>query len=110
MNTHNTETAAKYLQCEPCTVRTLIKNGELAAAKIGRGYVIRQQVLDEFIAKREQSTAQAVQSEQERTSSCPSTNAKMVSTTLTLQHRAVKDLDSRLAQKTKKPPKSCTIN
>lgn len=109
MNTHNTETAAKYLQCEPCTVRTLIKNGELAAAKIGRGYVIRQQALDEFIAKREQSTAQAVQSEQERTS-CPSTNAKIVSTTLTLQHRAVKDLDSRLAQKTKKPLKNCTIN
>lgn len=47
-----TREAAKFLNCTPGQTRELIQNGELAATKIGRIWIIRKQDLDELIHKK----------------------------------------------------------
>jgi excisionase family DNA binding protein len=50
----NVPQVAKMLGVNIQTVRAYIRNGELSAAKVGRRYVITQEDVDGFIAKRKE--------------------------------------------------------
>lgn len=45
--------ACAYLRVSETSLRELIESGELAASKPGREYVIRKQVLDEYLTRLE---------------------------------------------------------
>lgn len=49
MNTYSTQEVAKILKVKPFTVRQYILNRELEASVIGRGYVVTEESLQEFI-------------------------------------------------------------
>lgn len=53
---YTVQEVADLLKLHWQSVLTYIKNGELAAIKLGKGYRISQQALDSFIAKRTTKT------------------------------------------------------
>ncbi|WP_100123872.1 excisionase family DNA-binding protein [Snodgrassella alvi] len=105
--TFTCETAAKYCKCGVQTIRDAIQNGELAAAKIGKGYVIRRARLDEYISNKEELTAQAVRNDRNQTCCL---NTPMASGTLISKQKVEKELDARLKPKMKNLRRNTTIN
>ena len=52
MKTHTLETAAQLLATDPTTVRHLIEDGTIPAAKIGRAWVMIEDDLAEYLRQR----------------------------------------------------------
>ncbi|WP_370389069.1 excisionase family DNA-binding protein [Snodgrassella alvi] len=105
--TFTCETAAVYCKCNAQTIRDAIQRGELRAAKIGRGYVIRRTRLDEYISNKEELTAQAVRNDRNQTC-CLST--PMASGILISKQKVEKELDARLKPKMKNLRRNITTN
>jgi hypothetical protein len=80
------------------TIRDAIQSGELVAAKIGKGYVIREVRFDKYISNKEELTAQAVRNDRNQTC-CLST--PMASGISISKQKVTKQLDARLKPKTK---------
>jgi len=59
MATFDTKSAAQYLHCSPSRVTDLIRCGSLKAAKVGRGYTIKQEWLDAFLDEQTEITERA---------------------------------------------------
>ena len=104
--TFSCEMAANYCKCGTQTIRDAIRNGELAAAKIGKGYVIKKARLDSFIKFKEELTAQAVL---ERNQKC-CLNTRMASGISISRQKVEKELDVRLEPKIKNSRKNITIS
>ncbi|QEY27137.1 DNA-binding protein [Neisseria zalophi] len=108
MNTFDVNEAAEYCKCHPETIRQHIRQGRLVASKPGRKYCIKQSALDAFLVSQENCQLQAsLISRSEK--KCQYTKERTESITLTLPHKAAKELDNRLAPKTRKKPKNSTI-
>ncbi len=65
MTIFDTKSAADYLHCSQSHLTGLIRRGELKAVKVGRGYTIKQEWLDDFLETRaafdtEKAKAEAV--------------------------------------------------
>lgn len=104
--TFSCEMAAKYCNCGTQTIRDAIRNGELAAAKIGKGYVIKKARLDSFIKLKEELTAQAVL---ERNLKC-CLNTRTASGISISKQKVGKELDARLELKIKNSRRNTTTN
>ncbi|WP_373818884.1 helix-turn-helix domain-containing protein [Glaesserella sp.] len=108
MKTYTTKTAAEYLNCHEETVREYIRKGKLLASRPGKRYCIRQSALDDLLNQLENDAVQAsLASRSEKL--CQSSN-ETTHGTLIFASQAVSALDARLEQRTRKPPKNCTIN
>ena len=106
--TYTVPEAAAYLKLHPETVREMIRQGRITAAKIGRRFVIQKQHLDALLASSENETMQAL-SERRSKQKCPSINAITSGTSIS-RRKAAAELDSLLALKTSRKPKGCTTN
>lgn len=104
--TFSCEMAAKYCNCGTQTIRDAIRNGELAAAKIGKGYVIKKARLDSFIKLKEELTAQAVR---ERNQKCCLNTPTGYGISI-FKQAAEKELDARLELKIKNSRRNTTTN
>ena len=119
--TYTAEEAAAYLKLHPETVRERIRQGKIAAAKIGRRFVIRRSTLDRLLSDSENGGVQA-SPPLNRSTSCPNKTVKSqtdgrrdstcetVLGILTSGRQAAAELDALLAPKTAKRPKSCSTN
>ena len=62
MNTYDAQETADLLKTDVTTVRALIDDGKLPAAKIGRAYVIREDDLDDYLAQKvREQTAERIE-------------------------------------------------
>ena len=104
--TFSCDTAATYCNCGTQTIRDSIRKGELVAAKIGKGYVIKKARLDEFIKIKEELTAQAVL---ERNQKCY-LNTRTASGISISKQKVGKELDARLELKIKNSRRNTTTN
>ncbi|QMT36507.1 helix-turn-helix domain-containing protein [Neisseria wadsworthii] len=109
MSTYDVEAAAEYCKCHPETIREHIRAGRLVASKPGRKYCITQSALDAFLNGLENDAVQASLTNRSE-EKCLSTKETMAYGTLTSQRQAAAELDSLLALKTRKRPKSCMTN
>ncbi|PSJ81183.1 helix-turn-helix domain-containing protein [Neisseria iguanae] len=115
--TFDVQEAAEFLKCHPETVRELIRARKLIAAKVGRRFVIRRQVLDAYLEDKENDAVQASAQNRSRkiclndktALNRESTNATVLGI-LTSGQKAAKELDALLAHKTVKKPKRCANN
>mgnify|MGYP001643997284 FL=1 len=114
--TFDVKEAAVFLKCHPETVRELIRAKKLIAAKIGRRFVIRRQVLDAYLAEKENDAVQAFLENGSETCLENKTVPNQVSINgtifgiLTSGRQAAKELDVLLAPKTMKRHKLCSTN
>ena len=62
MKTHTLETAAELLATDPTTVRALIEDGIIPAAKIGRAWVMIEDDIAEYLRQRiREQTAERIE-------------------------------------------------
>lgn len=90
MKTHTVETAAEMLAVDPTTIRALIDDGKLPAAKIGRSYVMLENDLEEYLRQRiREQTAERIE---RGVSADRRRNATEASKTTRYRRRALPDL------------------
>ena len=92
--TYTPKELAKLCHCDIVTVRKRIRAGELPAFKMGRGWVVSQSDLDEFINKRKNASLQKTQAE--RSKQCRSTCGKEVNVGRLISSTATRELDALL--------------
>jgi len=62
MKTYDAQETADYLKTDVTTIRALIDDGKLPAAKIGRAYVIREDDLDDYLMQKvREQTAERIE-------------------------------------------------
>jgi len=62
MKTYDAQETADILKTDVTTIRALIDDGKLPAAKIGRAYVIREDDLDDYLAQKvREQTAERIE-------------------------------------------------
>jgi len=86
----NLTTAAKYLGVSSITVRRMLKDREIPAAKIRGRWLFKKNVIDEWLAKNSWSRVKATL---EKTAPAPVSNTRKMHPSVALLYEMVNDFD-----------------